>query len=110
MTFEEKRTLSLNINKLSQDKLVRVVTIIKKKKKVNDDEEMEIDIDSLSESTLRELEKYVNDCLNPPKAVCLLSPSPLALAPSPSCLPLSFLSQSVCPPLLPCFLLALSPF
>lgn len=65
MTFEEKRTLSLNINKLEHDKLSKVVDIIKKKKKVDDDEEIEIDIDSLTESTLRELEKYVNDCLNP---------------------------------------------
>jgi len=69
MTFEEKRTLSLNIGKLSQDKLGKVVEIIKKKKKLDDGEEFEIDIDSLGESTLRELEKYCNDCLNP-KTVC----------------------------------------
>jgi len=69
MTFEEKRTLSLNIGKLSQDKLGKVVEIIKKKKKLDDSEEFEIDIDSLGESTLRELEKYCNDCLNP-KTVC----------------------------------------
>ena len=69
MTFEEKRTLSLNINRLSTDKLAKVVEIIKKKKKVDESEEIEIDIDSLGETTLRELEKYVNSCLNPVKKV-----------------------------------------
>ena len=73
MTFEEKRTLSLNIGKLSHDKLGKVAEIIKKRKKLGDAEEFEIDIDSLAESTLRELEKYANECLNPTKAVRLAS-------------------------------------
>ena len=71
MTFEEKRKLSLDIGKLSHDKLGKVVEIIKKRKKVADDEEIEIDIDSLGESTLRELEKYAAECLNPTKPVTL---------------------------------------
>ena len=69
MTFEEKRKLSLNINKLSHEKLAKVVEIIKKKKKVDDGEEIEIDIDSLGEATLRELDTYVQACLNPSKQV-----------------------------------------
>ena len=73
LTFEEKRKLSLDIGKLSHDKLGKVVEIIKKRKKVADDEEIEIDIDSLGESTLRELEKYAAECLNPTKPVNLLS-------------------------------------
>ena len=69
MTFEEKRTLSLNINKLPHDKLGKVVEIIKKRRSnvVGNSEEIEIDIDLLDNTTLRELDKYVRDCLNPSK-------------------------------------------
>jgi hypothetical protein len=68
MTFEEKRQLSLNINKLDEDKLGKVVEIIKKRKANimgKDSEEVEIDIDSLDNATLRELDKYVDECLRP---------------------------------------------
>lgn len=64
----EKRQLSLNINKLDEDKLGKVVEIIKKRKSNimgKDSEEIEIDIDSLDNATLRELEKYVDECLRP---------------------------------------------
>jgi hypothetical protein len=69
MTFEEKRTMSLNINKSPHDKLGKVVEIIKKRRSnvVGNSEEIEIDIDLLDNITLRELDKYVRDCLNPSK-------------------------------------------
>ena len=71
MTFEDKRTLSLNINKLPHEKLGKVVEIIKKRRSnvVGNSEEIEIDIDLLDNTTLKELDKYVKDALNPkPKA------------------------------------------
>jgi len=67
MTFEDKRTLSLNINKLPHEKLGKVVEIIKKRRSnvVGNSEEIEIDIDLLDNATLKDLDKYVKDCLNP---------------------------------------------
>jgi hypothetical protein len=61
MTFEDKRTLSLNINKLPHEKLGKVVEIIKKRRSnvVGNSEEIEIDIDLLDNTTLKELDKYV---------------------------------------------------
>ena len=69
MSFEEKRTLSLNINKLPHDKLGKVVEIIKKRRSnvMGNSEEIEIDIDLLDNATLRELDKYVRETLNPSK-------------------------------------------
>ncbi|CAM9843198.1 unnamed protein product [Chrysoparadoxa australica] len=73
LTFEEKRLLSQNINKLSQypDKLSRVVQIISERTPLGerpaDDEEIEIDIDSMDNGTLRELQDYVAGCLSKPK-------------------------------------------
>jgi hypothetical protein len=69
MTFEEKRSLSLNINKLPHEKLGKVVEIIKRRRSnvVGNSEEIEIDIDMLDNATLKELDKYVKDCLNPSK-------------------------------------------
>merc|ERR1711963_501820 len=62
MTFDEKRRLSLGINKLSGDKLRRVVQIIHQREASSmdsDPEEIEIDFESLKTSTLRALEAFV---------------------------------------------------
>jgi acetylornithine deacetylase/succinyl-diaminopimelate desuccinylase-like protein len=69
MTFEEKRSLSLNINKLPHEKLGKVVEIIKRRRSnvVGNSEEIEIDIDVLDNATLKELDKYVKETLNPSK-------------------------------------------
>lgn len=65
MTYEEKRQLSLNINKLPGDKLTKVVSIIEAREKLKDfnPEEIEIDFETLKPTTLRELEAYVKACL-----------------------------------------------
>ena len=66
MSYDEKRQLSLGINKLPSDKIRRVVHIIQSRepslRKTNPDE-IEIDFDTLKPTTLRELEKYVSTCL-----------------------------------------------
>ncbi|NXD18998.1 BRDT protein, partial [Spelaeornis formosus] len=66
MNYDEKRQLSLDINKLPGDKLGKVVRIIQSRepalRNANPDE-IEIDIETLNASTLRELEKYVATCL-----------------------------------------------
>lgn len=74
MTYDEKRQLSLDINKLPGDKLGKVVHIIQSKEpslKGNNPDEIEIDFETLKPGTLRELEKYVNSCFKkkkpPPK-------------------------------------------
>lgn len=62
MSYEEKRQLSLDINKLPGDKLGRVVHIIQSREpslKNTNPDEIEIDFETLKPSTLRELEKYV---------------------------------------------------
>eukprot|EP00698_Gefionella_okellyi_P021286 TRINITY_DN6861_c0_g1_i1.p1 TRINITY_DN6861_c0_g1~~TRINITY_DN6861_c0_g1_i1.p1 ORF type:complete len:800 (-),score=208.26 TRINITY_DN6861_c0_g1_i1:193-2592(-) len=65
MTFEEKRQLSLDINRLPQDKLPRVVQIITEAMpQAGNQEEIEIDIDALDTRTLRQLERFVRICLN----------------------------------------------
>jgi len=66
MTYDEKRQLSLDINKLPGDKLGRVVNIIQQREpslKDSNPDEIEIDFETLKPSTLRELESYVMTCL-----------------------------------------------
>ncbi|XP_006001132.1 bromodomain-containing protein 3 isoform X1 [Latimeria chalumnae] len=66
MTYDEKRQLSLDINKLPGDKLGRVVNIIQSRElslKDSSPDEIEIDFETLKPSTLRELEQYVKSCL-----------------------------------------------
>ncbi|XP_029473541.1 bromodomain testis-specific protein isoform X2 [Rhinatrema bivittatum] len=62
MSYDEKRQLSLDINKLPGDKLGRVVHIIQSREpalKDSNPDEIEIDFETLKASTLRELERYV---------------------------------------------------
>lgn len=66
MNYDEKRQLSLDINKLPGDKLGRVVHIIQSREpslRNSNPDEIEIDFETLKASTLRELEKYVVACL-----------------------------------------------
>uniref|UniRef100_H0XN88 Bromodomain testis-specific protein n=1 Tax=Otolemur garnettii TaxID=30611 RepID=H0XN88_OTOGA len=66
MNYDEKRQLSLDINKLPGDKLGRVVRIIQSREpslRNSNPDEIEIDFETLKASTLRELEKYVAACL-----------------------------------------------
>ncbi|ESO06581.1 hypothetical protein HELRODRAFT_64016 [Helobdella robusta] len=66
MSYEEKRQLSLDINKLPGDRLGKVVHIIQSREpslKDSNPDEIEIDFETLKPSTLRELEVYVSSCL-----------------------------------------------
>ncbi|XP_064186633.1 bromodomain testis-specific protein isoform X3 [Anguilla rostrata] len=66
MAYDEKRQLSLDINKLPGDKLGKVVSIIQSREPALRDtnpEEIEIDFETLKPSTLRALERYVMTCL-----------------------------------------------
>ncbi|XP_034045681.1 bromodomain-containing protein 4 isoform X3 [Thalassophryne amazonica] len=77
MTYEEKRQLSLDINKLPGDKLGRVVHIIQSREpslKNSNPDEIEIDFETLKPSTLRELERYVSSCLRKKKKVPVEKP------------------------------------
>uniref|UniRef100_A0AAY3ZYJ5 Uncharacterized protein n=1 Tax=Denticeps clupeoides TaxID=299321 RepID=A0AAY3ZYJ5_9TELE len=77
MTLEEKRQLSLDINRLPGDKLGRVVHIIQSREpalKSSNPDEIEIDFETLKPSTLRELERYVSSSLRkkkPTGCVCV---------------------------------------
>ncbi|MBN3293683.1 BRDT protein, partial [Polypterus senegalus] len=67
MLYEEKRQLSLDINKLPGDKIGKVVNIIRTREPSLKDcnpKEIEIDFEMLKPSTLRALESYVMTCLN----------------------------------------------
>ncbi|XP_048881482.1 bromodomain-containing protein 2-like [Brienomyrus brachyistius] len=66
MSYDEKRQLSLDINKLPGEKLGRVVHIIQSREpslRDSNPEGIEIDFETLKPSTLRELECYVVTCL-----------------------------------------------
>ncbi|XP_041974160.1 bromodomain-containing protein 3-like isoform X2 [Aricia agestis] len=66
MSYDEKRQLSLDINKLPGDKLGKVVHIIQNREpslRDSNPDEIEIDFETLKPSTLRELESYVASCL-----------------------------------------------
>eukprot|EP00897_Mesotaenium_endlicherianum_P001996 jgi/Mesen1/1824/ME000141S00984 len=65
MTLAEKRKLSVNLGKLPGDKLGRVVQIISEKNpSLNQTEdEIELDIDSLDNDSLWELDRYVANCM-----------------------------------------------
>ncbi|XP_063684056.1 bromodomain testis-specific protein-like isoform X3 [Bolinopsis microptera] len=74
MTYDEKRQLSQNINQLPGDKLGKVVLIIQSREpnlqgQDTNPEEIEIDFDTLKPSTLRELQKYTDDCLKEQKKI-----------------------------------------
>ena len=73
MTYDEKRQLSLNINKLPVKGLGEVVHIIQMKEptlKDSSPNEIEIDFDTLKASTLRDLEKYINNVLKNKRPSC----------------------------------------
>merc|ERR1719342_1242370 len=62
MTYDEKRQLSLDINKLPGDKLGKVVQIIQHREpslRDSNPDEIEIDFETLKPSTLRALEAFV---------------------------------------------------
>ncbi|GCC31257.1 hypothetical protein chiPu_0009714 [Chiloscyllium punctatum] len=66
MSYDEKRRLSLDINKLPGDKLGRIVHIIQAREpslRDSNPDEIEIDFETLKSSTLRDLERHVNTCL-----------------------------------------------
>ena len=67
MSYDEKRKLSLDINKLPGDKLARVVTIVQSRETSLSGtmplDGIEIDFETLKASTLWELKKYVAACL-----------------------------------------------
>lgn len=70
MTYQEKVQLSTNVGRLPADKLRRIVALATKNKSSsmevthNDNEEIELDIDSMNNETLREMEAYVNQILS----------------------------------------------
>ncbi|XP_045703083.1 bromodomain testis-specific protein [Phyllostomus hastatus] len=66
MSYDEKRRLSLDINKIPGDKLGKIVQIIQSREpsmRNSNPDEIEIDFETLKTTTLRELEKYVSACL-----------------------------------------------
>lgn len=71
MTFEEKRQLSRDINKLPEAKLGRVIQIINERVPLKPgqtvEDEIEIDINSFDTPTLRTLQVYVRSALHKPQ-------------------------------------------
>jgi hypothetical protein len=66
MSYDEKRQLSLDINKLPGDKLGKVVQIIQNREpslRDSNPDEIEIDFETLKPSTLRALEAFVTTSL-----------------------------------------------
>lgn len=60
LTFDEKKALSVAINKLDQNNLTRVVEIIQARMPLgSSDEEIELDIDSMDNLTLRDLQAFI---------------------------------------------------
>lgn len=62
LTFDEKKALSVAINKLDQANLTRVVEIIQARMPLGiHEEEIELDIDAMDTLTLRDLQKFILD-------------------------------------------------
>lgn len=60
LTFDEKKALSVAINKLDQNNLTRVVEIIQARMPLgSSEEEIELDIDSMDNLTLRDLQAFI---------------------------------------------------
>ena len=104
MSYEEKRQLSLDINKLPGEKLGRVVHIIQSREpslKNSNPDEIEIDFETLKPTTLRELERYVKSCLQKKqrKPLCKLPGPSVFLRPTSVCLlPTLHPAPSLLPP------------
>lgn len=66
MTYQEKQRLSSILQNLPSEKLDTVVQIIRKRNPglFQQEDEIEVDIDSFDAETLWELESFVNDCQN----------------------------------------------
>ena len=63
MTVEEKNQLGNNIRSLNKEQLKGIIRILSEKNSVPKSKYFEFDIDKLSTKKLRELEKYVKECL-----------------------------------------------
>jgi hypothetical protein len=63
MTVEEKNQLGNNIRSLNKDQLKGIIKILSENNSVPKSKYFEFDIDKLSTKKLRELEKYVKECL-----------------------------------------------
>lgn len=63
MTYDEKQKLSTNLQSLPSEKLDAIVQIIKKRNSAlfQDDDEIEVDIDSVDTETLWELDRFVTN-------------------------------------------------
>ncbi|KAM3302278.1 transcription factor GTE4 [Capsicum chacoense] len=63
MTYEEKQKLSTNLQNLPSEKLDAIVQIIKKRNSAlsQDNDEIEVDIDSVDAETLWELDRFVTN-------------------------------------------------
>lgn len=103
MSYDEKRQLSLDINRLPGEKLGRVVHIIQSREpslRDSNPDEIEIDFETLKPTTLRELERYVKSCLQKKqrKPFCKLPGWSMVLeAPLPSlACPSCHSSQTLC--------------
>jgi hypothetical protein len=71
LTFDEKEALSNDINALPPDKLAHVVKIVQESMPLtgrHDDDEIEVDIETLDNDTLRDLQKYVKASLGKKRA------------------------------------------
>lgn len=72
MTYEEKRKLSLEINRMPTDKLGEIIAFLSDMEsdifKEKNQSEVEIDFDSMKPETLRSLEKYVKYLNKPQKS------------------------------------------
>jgi hypothetical protein len=71
LTFAEKEALSNDINALPPDKLAHVVKIVQESMPLtsrHDDDEIEVDIETLDNDTLRHLQKYVKASLGKKRA------------------------------------------
>ncbi|PIN06378.1 Transcription initiation factor TFIID, subunit BDF1 [Handroanthus impetiginosus] len=63
MTYDEKQKLSVNLQSLPSEKLEKVVQIIKKRNPSvsHQDDEIEVDIDSVDTETLWELDRFITN-------------------------------------------------
>jgi hypothetical protein len=86
LTFAEKEALSNDINALPPDKLAHVVKIVQESMPLtsrHDDDEIEVDIETLNNDTLRHLQKYVKASLGKKRATTKKRSQQLPASPHP---------------------------
>jgi len=95
LTTEEKETVAKQVDKLPANKLNRVLEIVQEQMQLSgfhdQDDDIELDIDTMPNKTLRALQRYLKECFPPKKAPAKpRAPRPSKKKPAPLPVPSTY--------------------